>query len=101
MSLLEAIETLLDATADLSDQPHIRRARRKLQKRADTLRVKRQALRERSARLQASGVCTSCDGRGFTWAPGSDGLPGEKRCSSCAGNGFNQASEATNQPKDP
>jgi DnaJ-class molecular chaperone len=101
MTLLEAIETLLDVTADLSEQPHVRRARKKLQERADTLRVKRQALRERAARLQAFGPCTRCGGKGFTWVPGNDGFPEEKRCSSCDGNGSNRASEATNQPKVP
>ncbi len=102
MNLLDAIETLLDATADLSEQPHIRRARKRLQERADTLRVKRDALRERieRRRRQAAGTCSRCAGKGFTWVPGPSGFPEEERCRRCEGNGTVGAPKPSTLPKD-
>ena len=45
MNLLDAITTLLDATADMDGRPNIRQARKRLQQRADALRSKRERLR--------------------------------------------------------
>ena len=41
MNLLDAITTLLDATAEMEELPNIRQARKRLQQRAEALRTKR------------------------------------------------------------
>lgn len=46
MNLLEAINELLDATADMEERPKIKPARKRLQARADVLRKKRETMAE-------------------------------------------------------
>jgi hypothetical protein len=82
MTLLDAITTLLDATHEMTDRPHIRRARKVLENKAERLRFRR----ERCAKAAAEAThCRTCDGRGWLWAPASDSVePVVVACQACS-----------------
>lgn len=81
MNLLDAITTLLDATVELEDRPHVRRARKRLALKAEALR----AVRQRRA-ATAIGRCLQCQREGCvseSQCPFAEMMGEAKKCNCC------------------
>jgi hypothetical protein len=81
MNLLDALTTLLDATVELDDRPHLRRARRRLAEKAEALQAKRQRLRD-----LAEGRCYQCQQTrcvSVSQCPFAAALGDAKQCNCC------------------